>query len=69
MWPGKGRQKLQGLGNMPSIRCHFYKTNLFIYYMDLDASGNPVTETIQSVVVTDSSGNPVTGKNFAMIIC
>ena len=27
----------------------------------LDASGNPVTETIQSVVVTDASGNPVTG--------
>ena len=27
----------------------------------LDISGNPVTETIQSVVVTDSSGNPVTG--------
>ena len=54
MCPGKG---------------HLYKTTLFIYYMDLDASGNPVTETIQSVVVTDSSGIPVTGKNFAMIIC
>ena len=25
-----------------------------------DASGNPVTESIQSVVVTDPSGNPVT---------
>ena len=27
----------------------------------LDASGNPVTETVQSVAVTDASGNPVTG--------
>ncbi len=27
----------------------------------LDSSGSPVTETIQSVVVTDASGNPVTG--------
>ncbi len=27
----------------------------------LDANGNPITETIQSVVVTDSSGNAVTG--------
>ena len=26
-----------------------------------DASGNPVTETVQSVAVTDASGNPVTG--------
>ncbi len=32
----------------------------------LDASGNPVTETVtptvQSITVTDASGNPVTGK-------
>ncbi len=27
----------------------------------LDASGNPVTQQLQSVVVTDASGNPVTG--------
>ena len=27
----------------------------------LDASGNPVTEQVQSVGVTDPSGNPVTG--------
>ena len=27
----------------------------------LDPSGNPVTEQLQSVVVTDASGNPVTG--------
>ena len=26
-----------------------------------DASGNPVTESVQSVAVTDASGNPVTG--------
>ena len=30
----------------------------------LDSNGNPVTETIQSIVVTDSSGNPVTGKVY-----
>ena len=29
--------------------------------MSLDASGNPVTEQLQSVVVTDASGNIVTG--------
>ena len=29
----------------------------------LDTSGNPVTETVQSVAVTDASGNPVTGIN------
>ena len=27
----------------------------------LDASGNPVTQQVQSIVVTDASGNPVTG--------
>ncbi len=27
----------------------------------LDSSGNPVTQQIQSVAVTDASGNPVTG--------
>ena len=27
----------------------------------IDASGNPVTQQIQSVAVTDASGNPVTG--------
>ncbi len=26
-----------------------------------DASGNPVTQQVQSVAVTDASGNPVTG--------
>ena len=29
----------------------------------LDASGNPLTESVQSVAVTDASGNPVTGIN------
>ena len=31
----------------------------FMYYSD--ASGNPVTQQVQSVAVTDASGNPVTG--------
>ena len=30
----------------------------------LDASGNPVTQQVQSVPVTDASGNPVTGMWF-----
>ena len=30
----------------------------------LDVGGNPVTQVIQSVGVTDSSGNPVTGNIF-----
>ena len=29
--------------------------------LNQDASGNPVTETVQSVAVTDASGNIVTG--------
>ena len=29
--------------------------------MFLDPSGNPVTQQVQSVAVTDASGNPVTG--------
>ena len=36
-----------------------------IYFFYIDTSGNPVTETVQSILVTDSSGNPVTGNiNF-----
>ncbi len=42
------------------IQCKEVKSIIFIL-INLDASGNPVTETIQSVAVTDSSGNPVTG--------
>ena len=33
-----------------------------------DASGNPVTQQVQSVAVTDASGNPVTGKLFLFSI-
>ena len=29
-----------------------------------DASGNPVTQQVQSVAVTDASGNPVTGMDL-----
>ena len=38
----------------------------FNTYNNLDASGNPVTETVQSVVLTDSSGNPVTGNQYKL---
>ena len=38
----------------------------FICYSD--ASGNPVTQQVQSVAVTDASGNPVTGI-LANILC
>lgn len=38
------------------------KENIIDCTSILDISGNPVTETIQSAVVTDATGNPVTGK-------
>ena len=39
----------------------FYLLFIWSNFFYVDVSGNPVTETIQSVVVTDASGNPVTG--------
>ena len=36
--------------------------------LNLDASGNPITEQVQSIVVTDASGNPVTGKIIISMI-
>ncbi len=33
-----------------------------LFLIKIDASGNPVTEVVQTVGVTDPSGNPVTGK-------
>ena len=37
--------------------------NIFIIQLafSLDVSGNPVTQQVQSVAVTDASGNPITG--------
>ena len=32
----------------------------------LDASGNPVTQQVQSVGVTDANGNPVTGIKYLL---
>ena len=34
------------------------------YYIFLDASGNPVTQQVQSVGVTDANGNSVTGIKY-----
>ncbi len=33
-------------------------------FLNQDASGNPVTESVQTIAVTDASGNPVTGIFF-----
>ncbi len=33
-----------------------------------DSSGNPITEQVQSVAVTDTNGNPVTGKSAVFIV-
>ena len=38
-----------------------FNTNGFTCLSYSDASGNPVTQQVQSVAVTDASGNPVTG--------
>ena len=43
-----------------------YKTsqeNILICLLYLDASGNPITQIVQNIAVTDPSGNPVTGNN------
>ena len=34
----------------------------------LDANGNPVTQQVQSNVVTDASGNPVTGMQHMIFL-
>ncbi len=41
--------------------CHFSPQKQWKITIYLDANGNPVTESVQSVAVTDASGNPVTG--------
>ena len=38
------------------------KHTIYLFLIKIDASGNPVTQVVQSVGVTDPSGNPVTGK-------
>ncbi len=40
---------------------NLYKIKLIHFLLSLDASGNQITEQLQSVVVTDASGNIVTG--------
>ena len=47
---------------MIKVQRIFISLRYFLKNCSLDSNGNPVTETIQSIVVTDSSGNPVTGK-------
>ncbi len=50
-------------GQIHNHRLYFcFNTNGFTLLSYSDASGNPVTQQVQSVAVTDASGNPVTGK-------
>ena len=47
-----------------------YKTsqeNILICLLYLDASGNPITQIVQNIAVTDPSGNPVTGNNRMLL--